>query len=300
MRVFFLFMGLVITLGTAPTPLLILKAPRSGSSWFISLLNRFSGIYIREEVVALAEKKNADITVEAYVAKSLQQPMRKYPGGEDLMQQNKSFAIVGSSLTPLVGSIDPDVIKRLVPNINVVAYLRTNKVKHVVSWIRGHRLYKKCLTPVVTGNCTLDGKTTVTEERFDYDLNAVINLDRNILRFARTLTGNKGFRIVWYEDVLNSEDEIHYLLEWLGFHISSFEMDDKNIGRCSRNCKKNTSDDLRNAIKNYEAVESLINTKYPCLSEQFYERRPGKVQPSVNNLCGINFMSKAYTFSHND
>ena len=111
------------------------------------------------------------------------------------------------------------------------------------------------------------------------------------MRIARELTGNKGFRIIWYEDLLESEDEIQELLVWLGFHTSSLEMDDKDIGRCSKNCTKNTSDDLRNVIQNYEEVESFINIKYPCLSGQLYETRPGKVEPYVDNLCGDNFMS---------
>jgi len=246
--------------------------------------------------------KISEKDVTAYVVKSLQQEMFSWPKGEDMTQQNKSNAIIGSTINLGLGytrfyEIHPGGIQTMVPNLNVVAYLRSNKVKHAISIIRGRVFQRMCHAKVVTDKCKLDRKTVVTHSEFHKTLRFATKYDRIILNTAKEFTQilRKQSRVIWYEDLLGFDDEIEKLLDWLGFDINDLEMRDKFIGRCSLNCTKTNSDDLRDVIANYEEFESLINSKYYCLSTQFYETRPGKVQSFVDSLCGDDFMRLAHS-----
>jgi len=291
-RWFSVFLYLIAPLWTAPTPLLVLKAGRSGSSWFTYLLNRLDGVHVTEELFGRKNqkfrKRAKKINTTAYAAESFQHPMVGYPKGEDLTQRNRTFAIIGSTFNPKETYVRPDVLAKMVPNLQVVVYLRSNVVKHVISHIRGFALSRKCGSLVVKGTCRLEGKTLVKLEEFKDLLFWVIAQDQYIWEFARDLTNYLGrdFRVIWYEDIIGLGDEIEKLIEWLGFDINDFGLTNEINTRCSVNCTKNTSDDLRDMIKNYKDVEGLIKSKYNCLLSQLYETRPGKVQPSVDKICG--------------
>jgi len=157
---------------------------------------------------------------------------------------------------------------------------------------------RKCGHFVTSDECKLESKTTVELKKFDERLIAVMAEDLYIWKVVNSLTANlkHSFRVVFYEDLMGDKDEFEELLWWLGFDITELEFTDKPNGRCGSNCTKNTSDDLRDSIANYEEVESLINSKYPCLSSQFYETRPGKVQPFIQNVCGNLFRSRVDSF----
>lgn len=294
---FFAFLCLFVPLWTASTPLLILKAGRSGSSWFTYLLNRLDRVYIKEELfgrknekfIRLAKKVNTT----AYLAESFQHPMLSYPNGEDLTKRNKRYDIIGSTFNPKNSFVRPDTLGRVVPNLRVVAYLRSNTVKHVISWIRGFALSKKCGSLVVNGRCRVTSKTVVESQNFMELLFQVIAQDQYILEFARALSAQlaNDFRVVWYEDIVGLEGEIEKLLQWVGFDNNDFEFTSEFDTRCGANCTKTTPDDLRGVIANYEEIESLIKSNYICLLSQFYETRPGKVQPTVDSVCGDLFTS---------
>jgi len=212
------------------------------------------GVYITEELLAAMmysnamrhsniSKRNRDAT--AYVVRSLQQEMLRWPKGEDLTQQNKSNVIVGSTINiglryPFVFKVNPKGIQTMVPNVNVVAYLRSNKVKQAISLIRADLLNKNCGSKVVTGKCKLDKKTVVTDSDFHKALRLATKFDRYILSIVKEFTHilRRQSRVIWYEDLLAFDDVFEKLLEWLGFNISDFEMQDEFSGRCSLNCTK--------------------------------------------------------------
>jgi len=287
---------------TKPTPLMMLKTGHSGSSWFTSLLNRYEGVYVTEEIIwglrkEMKERENVEkLTggMTAYIFKSLQHPMLKWPNGEDMNQRNKTFFIVGCTFNPWKSFANLDKIARLVPSLRVIAYFRSNVVKHVISYFRGQQLWRKCRNFVTWDECKLESKTTVELKEFDKRLIEAMAEDLNIWKVAHSLTANltHSLRVVFYEDLIGDRDELEELLWWLGFDITELEFTDRTIGRCKSNCTKNTSDDLRDVIANYEEAESFINSKYPCLSSQFYEKRPGKVQPFIQNVCGNLFTSR--------
>jgi len=167
-------------------------------------------------------------------------------------------------------------------------------VKHAISLFRGRDLNRKCGDWVTSKKCKLHHKTKLVLKQLDARLIEAIAQDEYNWKAANTLTANlkHEFRAVFYEDLMGFNDEVENLLWWLGFNISEFGYADEFIGRCTSNCTKNTSDDLRDSIANYEEVESWIDSRYPCLSSQFHETRPGKVQPFVNNICGDLFRSR--------
>jgi len=279
-------------------PLLVLKQGRSGSSWFTYLLNRLDRVYVTEELFGRKDSKFITIAKKgnttAYVAESFQHPMLTYPKGEDLTIPHKVYDVIGSTFNPKNSFVRPDVLARMVPNLRVVAYLRSNTVKHVISHIRGHILSRKCHSQVVSGNCRLDDKTIVYPKKFVDTLFWLIAQDQYIWETSRLLATylESDFRVIWYEDVIGNEDEIEKLIQWLGFDINDFEFTSVINTRCNANCTKTTSDDLRDMIANYDEIESLIKSNYNCLLSQFYETRPGKVQPSVENICGDLFTSR--------
>jgi len=296
------------TRGADSTPLLIIKTDHSGSSWFHSLLNRLGGVYICEEIIPpdkrVSAKKRKQIEhasggMTAYIVESLQHPMLRYPKGKDLTQRNKTILIVGSTYSPWKSFANPEEIGRLVPNLRVVAYVRTNIVKHAISFLRARELAKKCSHMVVISDkkCTIGSKTTVVFEKFENALILMIAWEQYLWKTVNLLNVHlkHKFRVVTYEDLLGLENEVERLLWWLGFDISDLEFEQEFNGRCNLNCTKNTSDDLRNSIANYEEVESWINSLYPCLISQFHETRPGKVQPFIRNVCGDLFRSRVYS-----
>jgi len=291
---------------TEPTPLMIFKTSHSGSSWLTSVLNKYDGVYVTEEIIrgggrSREKRQNLEKStggMTAYIYNSTQHPMLNWPKGEDMNQRNKTLFIVGCTINPGITFANLDKIARLVPSLRVVAYFRTNIVKHVISYFRGHQLVRKCGHYVTSDECKLESKTTVELKKFDERLIAVMAEDLYIWKVVNSLTANlkHSFRVIFYEDLMGDKDEFEELLWWLGFDITEFEFTDKPNGRCGSNCTKNTSDDLRDSIANYEEVESLINSKYPCLSSQFYETRPGKVQPFIQNVCGNLFRSRVDSF----
>jgi len=291
--------------GADSTSLLIIKTDHSGSSWFTAMFNSLGGVYITEEIIPTAGKESrkqiedSSGGMTAYIVESLQHPMYTFPHGEDLTERNKTFFIVGSSYNPWKSFARPDEIARLIPNLRVVAYFRTNIVKHAISWIRAWELHEKCQQLVVNSDqCKLESKSTVVFKKFEKALILVIAWEQHLWKTAHLLNVHlkHKFRVVTYEDLLGHENEFERLLWWLGFDISDFEFKLEFYGRCNLNCTKNTSDDLRNSIANYEEVESWINSLYPCLISQFHETRPGKVQPFIHNVCGDLFRSRVDSY----
>jgi len=305
MKTLVLSIVLLFSLGKEPTPLLIMKTAHSGSSWFTSLLNRLEGVYITEEIDGESYRTEGKKQIErlsegvtAYICDSLQHPMLVWPDGEDWTQQKRSFYIVGSTFNPLRSFANLDEIARLVPSLRVVAYFRTNIVKHVVSTFRARELYRKCNNWVTLENCKLESKTTLVLEDFEERLILTIAQDVYIWQAANSITANlkHKFRVVVYEELIGLKNEVENLLWWLGINITELEYTDEYKGRCNLNCTKNTSDDLQDSIANYEEVESWIDSRYPCLSSQFLETRPGKVQPFVHYVCGDLFRSRVDSY----
>jgi len=290
------------TLATSDAvPLLILKGPRSGSSWFLSLLNKLEGVWVTEEVVMGIISGHAFDEGAEHILKSFQHPMKKFPGGKKNKVELSNWRILGGSINPLNSWwVDLCSIPDKAPLLHLVAYIRTNKIKQAFSFYRLGKIAKKCHSYVVSNDgCKLSEKTVVHLERFDKILINMLAIDRRIFEVSQALREKlDGFYILRYEELINNSEEINKLLLWLGMHLEDFnELSEASTGRCSKNCTKATSDDLRMEIANYDEVERWIRTKYPCLLSQFYETRPDFVQPdNVYSVCGNLFEKRVSDF----
>jgi len=74
---------------TEPTPLMILKTSHSGSSWLTSLLNKYEGVYVTEEMIwgtgaMMKERENVEKSTGGLTAYIFNSPMLKWPSGEEM------------------------------------------------------------------------------------------------------------------------------------------------------------------------------------------------------------------------
>jgi len=276
-------------------PLLVLKAPQSGSSWFTSILNHYSGVYICEEIFRTNQDHNSSKSFN-YLVDSLKHPMKSFPRGPDKILGKKTWSIVGASYNPLLAFwVNLSGLSEKVPDLRLIVYLRTNKVKQAIATVRSKELWRKCGSLVINGNsCNLPEKSNIRAEYFGKSLISKLAIDQYIFDSAKALhLKNKNVHYVQYEELMNDSQNYDKLLLELGLRKEEVVwLSSAVTGRCRDNCSKNTSDDLRTVIGNYEEIETWIQEKYPCLLPEFYETRADVIQPSLHELCGNFFSDK--------
>lgn len=142
--------------------------------------------------------------------------------------------------------------------------------------------------------CKGNTKTYIDPESFHVRLVKFLVHYEYMFQTAKRLTANlrHHLRVIRYEDLLGDRDVVGELVQWFGLDIKYFKKVKSFSGKCHSNCTKNTSDDLRTVIENYEEVENLIKTNYSCLLPEFYETRADVIQPSLQTLCGGLFSSQ--------
>jgi len=89
-------------------PVLVLKLPHSGSSWFTSLLDNKEGVYLTEEIF-LTERymKREHISMYniaekslSYLTESFHYPMGRYPAGRHPTNIT-NWRVLGATLNPV-------------------------------------------------------------------------------------------------------------------------------------------------------------------------------------------------------
>ena len=126
-------------------PLIILKLPRSGSSWFVGELNEIPGVFIKKEILHHDDiHRYSSDRIEDYLISALQLPVNK-----EVLDPNDSFkdtihvkSIVDSEQIQVVGfslnlehvpGINFDHILNEIPRVVVIVLTRSNIVKSAVS-----------------------------------------------------------------------------------------------------------------------------------------------------------------------
>ncbi|KAJ1409249.1 hypothetical protein B484DRAFT_456132 [Ochromonadaceae sp. CCMP2298] len=166
------------------TAIVVLKLPRSGSTWFTQILNEHPDIYISKEIVQAHDVGHFTLQqVEAHLARSLVQPAGKLSKSfthigryvEDYVLPGKIFKkmhAVGFTLNPEhVKGINWAKVLPKDRDVKVIIFARSNIVKNVVSGIRGKmmkddcgranmRLGSECELPVTMG---IDADTLLRE-----------------------------------------------------------------------------------------------------------------------------------------
>ena len=222
---------------------------------------------------------------------SFSRPKRNYRyfWGDKIAKPEGDFSVLGSTLNPYFGNqfLSFKEIGMKFPNLKLVLYHRSNVVKHALSVIRGEILFKKCGTVVLNKDCVIDDKYEIEISVLKNTLKRISVFDHALFEHATKLAPllDSWFHLVTYED-LRKEDRVAWdrLFEYIGFtpHGTSFK---EAGGRCSVNCTKTTSDDLRDVIINYEEVKSFISEEYPCLLSHLLEVRPDQAMPEIGLTC---------------
>jgi len=261
-------------------PLLILKVSHSGSSWFTSMLNIRKGVFITEEVFGDPDwtlqyiRKRNDLnpptvfnTSTAYLSEALRHPMKTFPIGE-YRNYSRDLVVVRASLGVDIGYwVNLDGLTKIVPDMRVLLWVRTNKIKHVISLFRAISLKKKCGDVVITGHCRLTNKTVVNLQEFDDVLIRILANDKIMTDWAMFLRKDiehSHFKRLSYEEAVGDEFIFESLLEWAVASPEPLKLrSEANIGRCRHGCSKNTPYDLREVVENYEELEMWIRFNYP-------------------------------------
>jgi len=275
-------------------PLLILKTSRSGSAWMANELNTHKGLFLTEELIRGESytQGNAWKEAQAFVEQSFLTPQRIYgqEWDDEIRKPEEDFKVLGVSLDTLYVEqyLNWTEIGVKFPNLKLVVYQRSNIVKHAVSRIRKGELLSKCgLEHVKEGSsCTLDKNFHIKPGVLGDWIIRTIAIDNFSFETAFDLAPHldSWFYILDYEELVHDEQAaIQRLFKWIGWEPKgrSVPID----GRCRENCTKITSDDLKNAILNYEEVESYISNQFPCLLSHLRETNPGRVMHSVHMSC---------------
>jgi hypothetical protein len=142
-------------------PVVVLKLPRSGSTWFTDTMNKYDNIFLSKEIVQRSDgSKYPASTVEDHFINALKKPMGKLsstdnvvPSGrfmEDYifhssMKPFREMDVIGFTLNPEHSEgIDWDRIAKNVPKFKVVVLGRSNLVKSAISGYTGAAIKSEC------------------------------------------------------------------------------------------------------------------------------------------------------------
>jgi hypothetical protein len=283
------FLSLQITLGIIPA--LFFKLEASGSTWMTSKLNAYKGVFITREIFRDTTGGDVHKEGQSYLMKSFSTPQRPYKlqWNKKVKKPDEDFHVLGATMNPFWAKfLNWTELAYKVPNLKLVVYRRSNVVKHAISFIRGILLVRKCKTPVVDGDCKLDKTLEVDPTTLRKQINRLIARDNYLAEVANGLAAhlNSWFYVMHYEELLQDDETvIDRLFEWIGKFPKELRVEPVHVKCSYTNCTKNTSDDLKKVILNFEEVEGYIKENLPCLLSHLRETKPDRVMPSIHSEC---------------
>jgi len=176
------------------------------------------------------------------------------------------------------------------PNLKLILYLRSNVVKHAVSFAHKKMLQDKCGINVMRRNqgCEVKSRFMIDVSSLGKYIINITAINAYLLEIAVRLAAylEQWFWILKYEELLRDDGEVlNRLFEWIGYSKPKLRTSGSVGGRCITNCSKNTNDDLRKVILNYDEVENYILAEFPCLVSHLRETRRDRVMPSIDSSC---------------
>ncbi|GAP10771.1 stf0 sulphotransferase [Bellilinea caldifistulae] len=230
------------------TPYVILFIERDGSTYMISLLTSHPQIQSVYERFAVMKQKGAS--------------------GEDQIEWARRFfspplvtkyGAVGFK-TKLVDILDKSSFMQLLieKKVRIIQMQRRNQVKAVVSRINARRLHD------VTGNWNLYNEKErlpafeIDPQVFHQYLLERIQADEELTNFTKKL--NLPTLKMVYEDLLINRDQVlSKVFDFLG--VDPFPVEGKTL--------KNTSDDLREVVLNFEQIRSkYLGTPFESMFDE--------------------------------
>ena len=292
---------------SASKSLIILKNPRSGSSYFVHLLNSYPTVHITDDILTPHSWRYGNLSADytQYLASALHEPVmrydivkgrstqevaavarrRKHFYGDDEAGGKRwanGYDLVGFSICPSMHAFDLDLeqLARLVPRAYLVIYIRTNKVKQAVAQLRGETMKARCGSATSKGareNCGGGLPQTISINTADLALALGNAFYREEHLLQKALRLSRAFQTeviqISYESLLGApEPTMASLFKFLGLERVFIEGGSEEPAESF-----NGIDDLRSVIENYDEVQDWLTATAPCLLPHLNSTRPSTV-----------------------
>lgn len=237
-------------------PFILLFQGRSGSTWLISGLGQHPEVFATSDEILIPVQVRGSQAQLATAKEYLRAP---------IVSRHKARGFK----TKLTDLLDRHAFSGLVRQLNasVVLLSRRNRIKLVVSWMNGERLYES------TGRWTLyDGSSrpripfVIDEADFQTRLALVEDQIKEMHNYAQQL--GVPIYALEYEDLL---------LDWDGALASVCKFLGVAASLVRGASIKNTDDDLRRVIANFEDLrDRFAGTKYESMFDEVLVRGDSK------------------------
>ena len=276
-------------------PLVILKLPRSGSSWLTEKLNAIPSVFISKEIVQRGDRNEFSSTeIEGHFIKALLRPTGKLSSSKEYLPTGRFFEdylfhgsfkflnkmrIVGFTVNPEhCKDVRWHRVSAAVPGMRIVALIRSNMVKTALSGYRGKQSADTCgssnLRHSSRASCTLPAtvdwsigefarQVTSWQSRYDHFFR-ILNRIRTVDRI--------DVESVNYEDL---QQNLSYSLirvfnaVGLPFSAATSLVSLEQRSPLNHGWIKRSSEELRSILSHYtEIEEALVRGQCSCLLSQ--------------------------------
>ena len=292
-------------LDVSHVPIVILKLPRSGSSWFTESLNNYPFVFISKEIMQRGDAESfPKWQIENHLISALRFPIDKlasrgnlFPNGryiEDYLLHSslkpfQDLKVIGFTLNPEhCEGINWSRIAKAVPNMKVIMLIRSNIIKSAISGFIGKRTKEGC------GSANL--RWSNVDCNFSTDVNWSLNeLTQEItswqnryLNFEKNVENDPTLQKhlvskVYYEDLQeNMFGTVQTMFDSIGMDtkVSPVQnFDNTQVKRksllSSSQWQKRSPENLANVLTQYNTIEkSFIKGNCSCLLEQLKASKP--------------------------
>ena len=295
-------------------PLVILKLPRSGSSWVTEELNEIPTVFISKEIVQRGDRSVFGVSdMEQHLAHALQRPTGKLSSVGDFLPTGRFFEdyLLHKSMKPLqtlrvVGfTVNPehckDVqwrrIQEAVPQLRMVALVRSNVIKSALSGYRGKQTQTLCgsanLRLSTLYNCTLPATVDWTLADFTREVTAWQDRYDEFAKVVHRISALERVAVtpVYYEDMqLNIENTFTFLFKSIGIpEDEAIALSKSKVATSSQTgWLKRTSDDLRVILPQFAKIEQALELGHcVCLLEQLRSKKATVFSPCTERFDEI-------------
>jgi LPS sulfotransferase NodH len=293
-------------------PVVLLKIPRSGSSWFTSELNALPSVYISKEIVQGEDAESFSTTeIEAHLIAALRGPKGKlsnsrayFPDSrymEDYLKPMSwswkpmtNLQVVGFSVNPEhIPDVDWSRIKAAVPELRVIALARSNIIKSAMSGFTGELLKEKCGSANLRagdkriGGCDGAIPVKVPWSYADFLLH-IKNWKARADHFDHTVekvgevVGTKNLQRVHYEDLQQDVlGNLSRVLEGVGARVQL------TSARASQ-WKKRGSESLQDTLEHFDEIRERLQATggaCSCLLLYLMSTTPEVLPCEIGSCC---------------
>jgi len=231
------------------TPFVVFFQGRAGSTYIMEALNSHPKIRAEMEITGVKRTQTKEYSE---LRKLLTPPLHGYYAATGFKVKLEDIRYPGS-LKKLLKEIKP----------HIILLLRRNRVKMVISWINSARIAETTRDWNIYHEKDRLNPVTVDINDFNKVLKHVEKEKRRMESYVKSL--KLPVLTLYYEDLLlNEQETLKRTCSFLGIVFIQMK------GRCL----KNTSDNLRKAIANFDELKNnFIGTQYEKMFDEVLVRR---------------------------